>query len=638
MGVTYKREERRISMLGAAIFAVITVIAGLVVYSIMQRQAEFILGATLELSLQSRASLFDTGISNSLDDSNTIATRPHIIQQIKKINRSPGDAEARQALQRAATSFLPTGLSAVAISGADGKEIAQAGSFVGEVAMQVPIASAYQVALLWKNGFVLRARIGVFDQGRQIGSIRSEARLDSLTSMLSDTGTLGKSGELAVCAPLGSDMRCFPTTLVPGGMPRLSRAFRNKPLPMSYALAGKSGVIGAEDYRGQQVVAAYRLVGTTGLGMVLKLDRAELYLPIKRQLRYVLPMILLLVAVGMFILHWLVAPLLRKLVQSEQETRHINAELSNSETRLRAIFDSVDDGIVTINSTGVIESFNPAMERIFGYQAEEVMGRNISMLMPEPARSTHDDHLHRYLNTREARIIGTGREVEAWRKDGTTIPVEIRVSEMRLGTGQLFIGTLRDISARKQAEQLIMHLATHDPLTDLPNRTLLNDRLEQAIAKAGRRNGKVAVLYLDLDDFKLINDTHGHDCGDDLLIEVARRITVLLRNEDTIARQGGDEFIVALADIEGLMDVREVAEKVLDALAMPYLIRGRELNTTASIGVALYPENGTDAETLISNGDHAMYCAKKAGRNKYYIAESVTGGLHGKTAASTLFA
>jgi diguanylate cyclase (GGDEF)-like protein/PAS domain S-box-containing protein len=635
--MTYRQEEWRISMLGAAIFAVITVVAGLLVYSIMQRQAEFILGATLELSLQSRASLFEAGIANSLDNSVTISTRPHIIQQIKKINQSPGDAEARLTLQRAATSFLSTGLTAVAIGGADGRDIAQAGSFVGEAALQVPIAVPDQVALLWKDGFVLRARIGVFDQGKRIGSIRSEASLSSLSGMIFDTGTLGTSGELAICAPLASGMRCFPSTHVANGLLQRSRSFENKPLPMSYALAGKSGVINAEDYRGQQVVAAYRPVGTTGLGMVLKLDRAELYQPIKRQLRYVLPVILLLIAVGMLLLNWLVAPLLRTLVRSEQETRHINAELSNSETRLRAIFDSVDDGIVTINAAGVIESFNPAMVRIFGYRAEEVIGRNISMLMPEPERSAHDDHMRHYLDTREARIIGTGREVAAQRKDGTTVPIEIRVSEMHLGTGDLFIGTVRDISARKQAEERIMHLATHDPLTDLPNRTLLNDRLEQAIAKAGRRNGKVAVLYLDLDDFKLINDTHGHDCGDHLLVEVARRITALLRNEDTIARQGGDEFIVALADVEDLMDVREVAQRVLDVLAKPYLVRGHLLNTTASIGVALYPENGTDAETLISSGDHAMYCAKKAGRNKYYIAESATGGLRGKS-AGTLFA
>lgn len=636
MGVTYKREERRISLLGAAIFAVITVIAGLVVYVIMQRQAEFILGATLELSLQSRASLFEAGIGNSLGNSTIIVTRPYIIRQIKKINQSPGDAEARHALQRAATSFLPTGLSAVAISGVDGKEIAQAGSFVGEVALQTPIASPYQVTLLWKDGFVLRARIGIFDQGTRIGSIRTEAKLDSLISMLFETKTLGKSGELAVCAPLGADMRCFPTKLLPDGMRRHSRDFANQPLPMSYALAGKSGVINAEDYRGQQVVAAYRPVGVTGLGMVLKLDRAELYLPIKQQLRYVLPMILLLVAVGMLILNWLVAPLLRKLVKSEQETRHSNAELTNSETRLRAIFDSVDEGIVTINSAGVIESFNPAMERIFGYQAGEVIGRNISMLMPEPVRSAHDGYVQSYLNTRQARIIGVGREVETLRKDGTTIPVEIRVSEIRLDSGQLFIGTLRDISARKQAEEKIVHLATHDPLTDLPNRTLLNDRLEQAIAKAGRRNGKVAVLYLDLDDFKMINDTRGHDCGDQLLVEVTRRITGALRKEDTVARQGGDEFIVALPDIDDLTDVREVAQKLLDVLAAPYLIRGQQLNTTASIGISLYPENGTDAGMLIRRSDSAMYCAKKAGRNKYYIAEAVTSDSCGK-AASPLF-
>jgi len=125
-------------------------------------------------------------------------------------------------------------------------------------------------------------------------------------------------------------------------------------------------------------------------------------------------------------------------------------------------------------------------------------------------------------------------------------------------------------------------------MTDLPNRTLLNDRLEQAIAEAGRRNGKVAVLYLDIDDLKVINDTRGHDCGDQLLVEVTRRMTGVQRNEDTVARQGGDEFIVALPEVAELMDVREVAQKLLDVLVMPYLIRGCRLNTTASIGISLF--------------------------------------------------
>lgn len=209
-----------------------------------------------------------------------------------------------------------------------------------------------------------------------------------------------------------------------------------------------------------------------------------------------------------------------------------------------------------------------------GYQKEEVIGKNVSMLMPEPHRSNHDEYIRHYLTTGQARIIGVGREVEAQRKDGTTLPIELRLNEMTLQSGRFFIATLRDISARKQAEKRILHLATHDPLTDLPNRNLLNDRIAQAITQASRRNSRVAVLFLDLDGFKSINDTHGHDVGDQLLIEVAQRIKRMLRNEDTIARQGGDEFIVALPDIDDVTGVIDVAQKLLKTLSVPYKSRG----------------------------------------------------------------
>lgn len=259
VGANHHREVRRISVLGAAILAGVTLIAGLVAYTIMQCQTEFILDATLALSTQSRVNLFETGIKNSLENAITITTRPHIIQLIKKLNAAPDSSEIRLSLKQAAMSFIPTGLSALAISGADGKK-------------------------------------------------------------------------------------------------RLSRSYHNKLLPMGYALAGESGVINSVDYRSRPVVAAYQPVGSTGLGMVLKLDRAELYLPIKRQSWYVAPLVIMLVAAGVLLLNWLVAPLLRKLVHSERETRMINVELSNSEARLRAIFNSVDDGIVTINASGIIES------------------------------------------------------------------------------------------------------------------------------------------------------------------------------------------------------------------------------------------------------------------------------------------
>jgi PAS domain S-box-containing protein len=175
---------------------------------------------------------------------------------------------------------------------------------------------------------------------------------------------------------------------------------------------------------------------------------------------------------------------------------------------------------------------------MFGYNAASVLGNNVSMLMPEPFRSKHNGYLQHYLDTGEAHVIGIGREVEARRSDGETFPMELRVSEFSLEGHRQYIGIMRDISERKAAEAKITHLAHYDSLTDLPNRRLVQDRIQQSIASAQRSGDQFAVMFIDLDKFKNINDTLGHDAGDQLLQMAANRITQCLRAEDTVGRQG----------------------------------------------------------------------------------------------------
>lgn len=196
--------------------------------------------------------------------------------------------------------------------------------------------------------------------------------------------------------------------------------------------------------------------------------------------------------------------------------------------------------------------------------------------------------------------------------------MDIRITEMSLGETVLFIGTMRDITERKLSEEKIAYLATHDALTNLPNRNLLEDRVHQAISHAGRHEGtKVALLFIDLDGFKQVNDSYGHDVGDFLLIEVTKRICSVLRSEDTTARQGGDEFIVTLPDIKKPEGAAIVAEKLIQSIVQPYELGGDVINISASIGVALFPDDGEDTETLLKHSDTAMYEAKLAGRGVY---------------------
>lgn len=298
--------------------------------------------------------------------------------------------------------------------------------------------------------------------------------------------------------------------------------------------------------------------------------------------------------------------------------KQIKEELEKSQNQLRAIIHNVMDGIIMINDSGEIRGFNPAAEQIFGYSQNEVMGKNVSMLMPEPHRSEHDTHINRYLSTGNCRVIGIrGREVTAGRKNGELFPMELSVSEMVLGGQRYFIGIFRDITERKRAEQKIAHLAHFDYLTDLPNRARFLDNLEHSVSLAKRNHYKVAILFFDLDGFKQINDTLGHAGGDLLLQAVATRLKETIRASDTVARVGGDEFIFVLNNIGSNENTMLMANKVIDVLAEPFDIKGRQCRVGASIGISIYPDDSEETDTLIKQADDAMYLAKQSGRNTY---------------------
>ena len=298
--------------------------------------------------------------------------------------------------------------------------------------------------------------------------------------------------------------------------------------------------------------------------------------------------------------------------------KQIKVDLEKSQNQLQSVIRNVMDGIITISESGEIEAFNPAAEDIFGYVQQEVLGKNLKMLMPEPDRSAHDGHISRYLQTGQARIIGVrGREVTGLRKSGESFPMELSVSEMMLGGHRYFIGIARDITERKRAENKIAHLAHYDYLTDLPNRALLLDVLNHSIALAARNKIKVAVLFLDLDGFKHINDTLGHDAGDLLLKGVSARLKKSIRNSDTVARVGGDEFIVVLDSIGTDENASHVANKIIAALSEVFDLKGMPSRVGASIGISLFPDDSENPVQLVKQADQAMYLAKQAGKNTY---------------------
>ena len=309
------------------------------------------------------------------------------------------------------------------------------------------------------------------------------------------------------------------------------------------------------------------------------------------------------------------AHLIWKIISQLRDTRD---KLQSNRLLTESIVTHAMEGIILINTLGVIKAFNPAAERIFGYRLEEVIEKNISMLMPEPHQSEHDSYLQRYMQTKEAHVIGIERELIAKHKSGEPIHISLSVNEMTSGNEHYFVGIVADISERKRNEAAILKLAHFDANTGLPNRTLFFDRFTHALAQAKRYDQQVAILFLDLDGFKAVNDTLGHVAGDTLLQEVAARLLKAIREVDTVARFGGDEFAFILYDVTTDQHMTQVVtDRILAALASPFIINGIPFHIGGSIGISLFPENATDMDALIHQADTAMYAAKNSGKNRY---------------------
>jgi diguanylate cyclase (GGDEF)-like protein/PAS domain S-box-containing protein len=305
-------------------------------------------------------------------------------------------------------------------------------------------------------------------------------------------------------------------------------------------------------------------------------------------------------------------------------------ERKTVETRLRqaaTVYENTSEGVVITGPDQRIQAVNPAFTAITGYREDEVIGNTLRMLQS----GRHDAEFYRAMWTA---LHAVGRwQGEIWnrRKDGATYPEWLNISAVRDDAHHVinYIAVFSDITTIKNAQAKVEYLASHDALTGLPNRVLFRDRLAQVLARAHRHGRNVALLFVDLDRFKLVNDTLGHETGDRLLQEVARRLLTCVRAEDTVARMGGDEFVIIQEDVKQPDDAATLAMRLLQQMNTPVSLQGREIVVTLSVGISLYPRDGEDIGTLVKKADAAMYRAKEAGRNayQYYNDEFARAGL-----------
>jgi diguanylate cyclase (GGDEF)-like protein/PAS domain S-box-containing protein len=304
------------------------------------------------------------------------------------------------------------------------------------------------------------------------------------------------------------------------------------------------------------------------------------------------------------------------ITQDISERKRSEEMLQNSENKYRVLFEDAADANWLMDETGFLDCNSAALE-MFGYSAGAPMLHPADISPPNqpdgtPSRTAADQKI--------ADAFLHGKKRFEWlhqRKNGNVFPAEVCLTALTLSGRPTLLATVRDITDRKVAEERIQYLAYYDALTGLPNRTLLQDRLAKTLAGARRQKDKVALLFLDLDGFKNINDSLGHSVGDLLLQEVAERLKTWGREQDTVARLGGDEFLIMLTNVTDVPDAAVAAERLMDAMTAEFVVQGHLLKVSCSIGISIFPEHGKDCDTLIKNADAAMYNAKECGRNNF---------------------
>ncbi len=731
--------------MGFLILTVVTVVTGLTVYVVTQKQAEILLSKGLQVTLQNGAHQLDIQIQEGLEDAGMIATRPSLVDNLKRIDANPQDLQSHEFLNRIAASFISHGFTAVIFSTGKNPPAAQAGHFSQKEQPRFFLNTEHTAYLLRDKHFILHAISVIRDEsGRRVGTVETETLLPVVSASFLNMLSIGSTSEVALCSALTSPsgaMDCILDTTSRRKFTRLSRMPEDEELPASHALRGETNLLHARDYQGHKVIVAYAPVGHYPLALVLKMEELELYGPLREQLKLVALLVTLLVLSGGFLLYWMVNPLVRRqilyqqqLLQSRQllleensktlallhnasdgihildseghliecsdsfcamlgyareemigmhvrqwdammtdeelqtamhkkfignervlfETKHrrkngdiLDVEISTFAIRMgekpvlfnssrditerkrtddhlrlvSSVFHHADEGILITDSQANILEVNPAFSRITGYGRDEVMGQN-----PRLLHSGQQDR--QFYDAMWKKISETGHwSGEIWnrRKNGEIYPERLIISTVKNAHGETirYVALFSDISDLKNQQRQLEHMAHHDALTGLPNRSLLNDRLNVAIAQANRSGRRLAACFMDLDGFKPVNDTYGHDAGDLLLVEVARRLLSVSRSSDTVARLGGDEFILLFSNINDETECRQLLQRILETLALPFTIQDNDIRISASMGVVIYPDMapGADGDALLRFADQAMYVAKQSGRQRFHFFE-----------------
>jgi diguanylate cyclase (GGDEF)-like protein/PAS domain S-box-containing protein len=596
-----KSDISRIMLASGATTIAIAAVCSLAGFIVMQRGAEKSLGDDLARILDARIAAVTQIIDQRLNDAGRLALTPLVADDLAALAVPSAEPRSRRLLQAFADEALTFGFSAVAIADANGNEIARSGRQVTQAELSLRLQRPASATLLWSGQFLLHSETIVTGYGRALGKVIAQQPLPEIGELIKRAQDGGQTDELVLCAHGGKDIDCAPSRLrrQPFQLPRMRQD--SKPTTIGLALDGARGVHKLIDREGNEAIAAYAPVGNLGLGMVLRQNTVELYAPIREQLLQLVPLIAILIVAGIAVMHSLIVPLAR--------------ELALSEERLRTITDNMPVLIAYIDRDLRYQFANALYEQWFGVPREQIIGRTVEEAFGRDFYVKRRKHLNKCFDGHTVKV-----EIDVG--DGAALRVVLSefIPHVRDGVvlGAYVLST--DVTAARQYETRLKALANTDPLTGLFNRRGHEIELAAAIHRARRAHGAMALMYLDIDHFKQVNDTLGHAAGDQMLKAFAGRLSATVRASDIVCRLAGDEFTVILEGVRSPAECGAIAATIVAAMQSPFTVGHELLLVTTSIGVAWAQGEDAVAELMAEAADSALYAAKAAGRNQFHVA------------------
>ncbi|MFO7603173.1 MAG: diguanylate cyclase, partial [Gammaproteobacteria bacterium] len=598
----HQREDLRVALLGGGLMILIGLSGGLVAFTFLQEQLQSWVRDGLQRDFDNRHAHITTYLPALIRSSQELARRPRLasLTQQARTQRS-----AYEPLLDMLTQQRASGAIAASIQDADGEVLARVGTItLAEVTLALPTQAG--IALLWgQDQVLLRSRQPVEHDGRVIGQLEVDYPLPVLQRMLSEVKQTYAATTMQLCVSTNGSSRCIPSqsssgqNQIPGKTSPHGVSARS-PALLERALFGQNGLDFSEDEHGVRVLAAYGPIDALGLAMVMELDAEDIFRPVRAKLQRTLLIVLVIVMLGIVLLRTQVIPLVQRLARSERQ--------------FRSLFESAPDAMVVTDLSGNIQSSNARAQQLFGYNAAELAGQPIEILMPKNQRARHEMLVAGYGQKPRRRDLDSGLEFCGCRRDGSEFPAEISLSPLETAEGARIISTVRDITQRKHYEQAIREMSLTDELTGLRNRRGFQLLAELQLHMA-QRLGKRAVLYFaDLDNMKEINDQQGHAAGDQALVDMAAILTATFRETDSIARLGGDEFVVLALEATS-EDTEASRDRLQEHIAQHNASASRPFQIAVSVGLAEYvPDTEDSIASLLKRADADMYQVKQKRR------------------------